>query len=138
MKVVIDTNVIISALAHGGKPFIILSMARKAEIELVFSSFLFDEIRRILQDKFFWTSERAERIIFRLRRIAIIVSPKKTVKILEDDPDNRVLECAAEGGAKVIITGDRAILRLKEYQGIMIMGPAEFLEKIDEMKIHQK
>ena len=138
MKVVIDTNVIISALAHGGKPFIILSMARKAEIGLVFSPFLFDEIKRILQDKFFWTAERAERIIFRLRRIAVIVSPEKNVKILEDDPDNRVLECAAEGGAKVIITGDRAILRLKEYQGIMIMGPAEFLEKIAEMKIHQK
>ena len=138
MKVVIDTNVIISALAHGGKPFIILSMARKAEIELVFSPFLFDEIKRILQDKFFWTAECAERIIFRLRRIAVIVSPEKNVKILEDDPDNRVLECAAEGGAIAIITGDRAILRLKEYQGIMIMGPAEFLEKIDEMKIHQK
>ena len=95
-------------------------------------------MRRIFQDKLFWTAERAERIIFRLRRIAVIVSPEKNVKILEDDPDNRVLECAAEGGAKVIITGDRAILRLKEYQGIMIMGPAEFLEKIDEMKIHQK
>ena len=50
MKVVIDTNVIISALAHGGKPFIILSMARKAEIELVFSPFLFDEIKRVIAE----------------------------------------------------------------------------------------
>lgn len=129
MKVVLDTNVVISALAHGGKPFILLSMARKAEIELVFSPFLFEEIGRILHDKFLWTSERAERIIFRLRRIAVMVNPEKTVKILEDDPDNRVLECASEGGAQIIITGDRAILRLKKYQGIEIMGPAEFLEK---------
>lgn len=129
MRVVLDTNVVISALAYGGKPFILLSMARKSEVELVFSPFLFEEIGRILQDKFLWTSERAERIIFRLSRIAVVVNPEKTVKILEDDPDNRVLECAAEGGAQIIITGDRAILRLKEYQGIEIMGPAEFLEK---------
>lgn len=131
MRVVLDTNVIISALSYGGKPLTLLSLARKGEIELLISPFILDELTRVLQDKFAWNLERAERVRFRLRRVAKkVIIPPNRLTVLADDADNRILECAVEGMAQAIVTGDKDLLGLKTYQGIAIVTPAEFLRRI--------
>ncbi|MCI0529586.1 MAG: putative toxin-antitoxin system toxin component, PIN family [Nitrospira sp.] len=132
MRVVLDTNVIVSALSYGGKPHKILSMARKGEIQLVISPFLFDEVMRVLQEKFSWSPDRAERLRVRLRRISQVVTPTHHLKALEDDSDNRILECALEGRAHVIVTGDKDFIRLGVYRNIPILTPAQFLELLKQ------
>jgi len=56
------------------------------------------------------------------------VKPVKRIQILEDGPDNRVLECAVQGKADTIVTGDKAFLKLKEFEGIRIVSLKEYLE----------
>jgi predicted nucleic acid-binding protein len=56
------------------------------------------------------------------------VKPVKRIHILEDGPDNRVLECALHGKADAIVTGDKEVLKLKEFGGIRIMSLKEYLE----------
>lgn len=53
-------------------------------------------------------------------------------RVLEDDADNRVLECAVEGRAEWIISGDKHLLSLKEFRGVQIVRVAEFLSKFGE------
>ena len=132
MRVVLDTNVIVSALSHGGKPLKILTIVRKGEIQLVISPFLFDEVMRVLQEKFSWSPDRAERLRVRLRRISQVVMPTHRLRVLEDDSDNRILECALEGRAHVIVTGDKDLIRLGVYRDIPILTPAQFLELLKQ------
>jgi len=132
MRVVLDTNVIVSALSHGGKPLKILSIARKGDIQLVISPFLLDEVMRVLQDKFLWSSERAERLRVRLRRISQVVMPTHHLRVLEDDANNRILECALEGRANVIVTGDKGFISLDIYRNVHILTPAQFLELLKQ------
>ena len=61
---------------------------------------------------------------------ARLVHPQETVQLItEDEPDNRILECAIEAKAEVVITGDEHLRRLKTFRGIPILSPGEFLEE---------
>lgn len=128
MRVVLDTNVIVSALSHGGKPRDILALTRKGEIELVISPFILDELSHVLERKFLWSPERTKEAVANLLLYATVADPLPTLAAVDDDADNRVLECALAGGASIIVTGDHDLLRLNEFRGIQIVKPAEFLE----------
>ena len=133
MRVVLDTNVIVSALYRGGKPGIILALAHHGEIQLVISPFLLNELNRTLQKERFRLTPRLIREYLRyVTRSVITVSPRFTFSEFQGQhaPDNRVLECAVAGGAQFIITGDQAILHLRSYQGIRILTPAAFLQTL--------
>mgnify|MGYP001070909545 CR=1 FL=1 len=56
------------------------------------------------------------------------VEPKPTVRVLKDDPDNRILECASFGKADIIVTGDKEMLRLGEFNRVKIVSLREYLE----------
>jgi predicted nucleic acid-binding protein len=58
-----------------------------------------------------------------------IVNPSRRLTVFRDEPDNRILECAVEGKAVVIVTGDKAMLALGEYQGIRLISLAEYLDR---------
>ena len=62
-----------------------------------------------------------------LGELATTVSPGRRLKVLKDDPDNRVLECAVAGRAKVIVTGDRALLALGEFRGVRVVSLRDYL-----------
>ena len=64
----------------------------------------------------------------RLERIGRIVEPKETLGITEDEPDNRLLECAVEAVSEFIVTEDRDLLHLKKYGGVQIVTAADMLE----------
>ena len=129
MRVVADTNVLVSALIFpGGSPEAVYRLALEGKIELVTSRPLLAELGRVLTEKFGWDAERTEAAIAQLVRLAEIVDRAETLSEIEADPaDNRVLEAAGEGEADAIVSGDRHLLALGSWRGIPIQAPAAFL-----------
>jgi len=131
VKVVADTNVLVSALIFpGGAPEAFYRLALEGRIELVTSRPLLAELGRVLTEKFGWEAEPAEEAIGQVVRLAEIVAPREALSEIEADPaDNRVLEAAAEGGVDAIVSGDRHLLVLGSWRGIEIQSPAAFIAK---------
>lgn len=112
MRVVLDTNVLISALAFpGSKPDEILARIRRGEARLVISPFLLEETQRVLVRKFGLAPAAAAGIIRALTDLAEVVDPTERLHLVTaKDDDNRILECAVTGEADFVVTGDRAHL----------------------------
>jgi len=129
VKVVLDTNIYISAILFGRKPEEIRKLSQEGKIELLVSEAIIAEVAEVLRKKFDWESWQISQVIDEIRETAILVIPRQTLSVIKkDEDDNRILECAVEGKAHYIISGDkRHLLPLKEYQGINILSPAEFL-----------
>jgi uncharacterized protein len=81
----------------------------------------------VLSRKFGKDKEELARVAVFLSDIAQLVEPKRKIRILPDEPDNRILECAFEGKANIIVTGDHAMLKLDRYEGIQITSLIEYL-----------
>jgi putative PIN family toxin of toxin-antitoxin system len=128
LKVVLDTNVIVSGLNfHMSNPAKILLLVASGAIDNLTSRHILNETKRILVGKFFWTREEADAAEVWLNTFSTSVNPKNRIAVIADDPDNRILECAMEGQADFIISGDHHLTDLKNYQGIKIVDPATFL-----------
>ena len=132
VKVVVDTNVLVSATLFGGNPEKILDLAGKDKIEILISEEIVEEFTEVLQEKFGFSSSMAEAAASGIRGISTLITPTQRLSVIkEKEADNRVLECAVEGKAQHIVTGDTKHLQpLKEYQEIKILSPAQFLEAI--------
>ena len=134
MIIVLDTNVIISALlSPSGPPAEIINHWEADQFEVVTSPPLLSELERVLQyprvKKYLKRPEgEVAEFITRFRRVATVVEPQLTLEVIEEDPaDNRVLECAVAGAASYIVTGNDHLLKIKQYKEIVILKPAEFL-----------
>jgi len=133
LRVVLDTNILISAFVFpGGAPELVYRAALEGRITLVTSPPLLAEFGRVLSDKFGWDPPHAQDAVAQVARIGDVVRPSETVEVIEDDPaDDRVLEAAAAGRAEVIVSGDRHLLRLEEWRGVRIEKAASFLGRLD-------
>jgi len=130
IRVVADTNILISALIFGGVPAVFLDLALLDSFQLLSSPVLLDELADKLGTKFELSVEDVARIRTRLELAAIIVSPTINLTIVKDDPDDdRVIECAVSGHADCIVSGDRHLLKLGAYQAIRILTVREFLNQ---------
>ena len=134
MIVVIDTNVIVSSLlSPGGPPAKVIKRWEADRFGVVISPPLLSELERVLKyqrvRKYYKKpQETVTTLLKRLGAVATVVDPHFTLDVIREDPvDNRVLECAIAGGASYIITGNAHLLKLKEYQGVVILNPVEFL-----------
>jgi putative PIN family toxin of toxin-antitoxin system len=128
MKVVFDTNIFISAFVIQG------SQAEKAVLRIVqgrdvllLSKGILDELLTVLSTKFSRDKEEISRVAVFLSEMAEWVEPSERFKVLADDPDNRILECAVSGNADVIVTGDKELLRLRGYGKTKIISLKEYL-----------
>jgi putative PIN family toxin of toxin-antitoxin system len=132
VRIVVDTNVLVSALIFpGGPPEAVYRLALERRIVLVTSRPLLAELGRVLTTKFGWDADRSEEAVRQLVRVAEIADPQQAVgEIVADPADNRVLEAAAEGGVEAIVSGDRHLLALSSWRGIRIESPAGFLAKL--------
>jgi len=106
MRVVFDTNIFISALAIPG------SLAEKAvsriiegRDEIVISPDIIKEVLSVLSLKFGRDREALSHVAVILSELGELVEPKQTVRVLKDEPDNRILECATFGKADIIVRG---------------------------------
>jgi putative PIN family toxin of toxin-antitoxin system len=129
VKVVFDSNIFISALVIPGSAAekAILKIIERKNDKLIISKEIISEVLSVLSVKFSRDKEAISRVAVHLSEIAELVYPAKRIKVFKDDPDNRILECALSGNADVVVTGDKEMLRLKEYEDVKIITLKEYL-----------
>ena len=131
MKVVFDTNVFISAfIVPGSKGEDALLLAHRRKVDLYSSVPILTETARILRTKFDQSEKDITAALKMIGRAATIVRPLRKVTVVEDLPDNRILECAVTAQADLIVTGDHHLLGLREFEGVPIVRLADFLRMI--------
>ena len=129
MRVVFDTNILVSALAFpGGQGESALRQSIEGIDQLVLSWPILDELLDVLGRKFARDAEELAHVAVFLTELAVIVAPKQRLRVLKDEPDNRILECAVAGHADAIITGDKMLLSLKRYKDIRLVTLRDYLE----------
>lgn len=128
LSVVLDTNVIVSAIVFGGKPRSIVDLVVKKELRAISSPLLLAELGDVLHKKFRVSELEANKIERQIRKNFVMVYPTTAIHVLTDEPDNRVLEAGIAGKSNYIITGDKELLKLKRYKKIEIRTPGEFLD----------
>jgi uncharacterized protein len=130
VKVVFDTNILVSALVFpGGRGDAALQRIVEEKDELVLSKPIIDELLGILGSKFSRDPEELAHVAVYLSELATTVKPRQKLHVVKDEPDNRILECAVAGRAEAIVTGDRALLELRDYESVRILSLREYLER---------
>ena len=129
MRVVFDTNVLVSALVFpGGQGEAALRRIIEETDQLVLSRPILNELLEVLGRKFARDTEELAHVAVFLSELAVVVAPKRRLRVVKDEPDNRILECAVAGRAEVIVTGDKALLALKRYGNIRVRGLRGYLD----------
>ena len=130
MKVVLDTNVLVSALVFpGGLGEAALRRIVEEQDQLVLSKPILDELLGVLGRKFSKDAEELAHVAVFLSELSLLVRPRQRFRVAADEPDNRILECAVAGRADAIVTGDRELLQLREYRGVRIISLREYLSE---------
>jgi len=130
MRVVFDSNVLLAALLFPeGRAAAAVENILNGSDERVLSPPILREILSVLARKFSRDREELSRVAVVLGEMGEIVDPSCRVEVFRDEPDNRILECAVEGKADVIVTGDKTMLGLGEYEGIRLISLAEYLDR---------
>ena len=130
MKVVFDTNILVSALAFpGGRGEAALRCIIERQDQLVVSKPILDELLGILARKFSRDAEELAHVAVFVSDVALFVKPRRRLHVGKDEPDNRILECPLAGRAEVIVNGDHALLELREYDGVRIISLRDYLER---------
>jgi len=133
-RLVLDTNIWVSAFLARGPPSEIVQMAEERLVEVFVSLEMLDEINRVLQyEKIVGilkrSRTRSSTVMGTIARLSSIVDVKAEVHVVEEDPsDNHVLACAKEAAAQFIVSGDRHLLTLGRYGNTKILGASAFLQ----------
>ena len=133
MRVVLDTNVIISGLNFPGNERLVLEMAFRGRFDVYLSPFILGEVAGVLIRKFNWDEEHASQALSVLRSTSNIIEPERLPEVIDGGhADNRILDCAAAVGADYIVTGDRRhLLPLVEHRGARILNSPTFLSTLE-------
>ncbi len=134
MRVVFDTNVIVSAfLSPQGVPSEIVKLWRQGVFDVVVSREMLDEYRRVLSRSTIrmrhgMTDSEIAAVIAGFEEVAILVTPGTPDVVIQGDPDDdKVIAAAVAGGAGYIVSGDAHLIDLREHRGIPILRPATLL-----------
>ena len=133
MRVVLDTNIIVSGLNFPGNERLVLELALRGRIELYLYTFILEETAGVLTRKFGWDEERSSQALRALGNAATVIYPRRLPEVIEGGhADNRILECAVEASADYLVTGDRRhLLPHEEYQGTKILNAPRFLSALE-------
>jgi len=132
VRAVFDTNIYVSALAiPGGQAEKAVLAAAEGRFDLIISRPIILEVLDVLARKFGRDAEELARVALFLADLGRVVRPRRKVRILRDDPDNRILECAFAGGTEVIVTGDRMMLKLGICEGVRLVTLRKFLRLVE-------
>jgi putative PIN family toxin of toxin-antitoxin system len=126
--VVFDTNILFSATGWRGNPFQCVERARAGQVEAVTCPELLEELAEKLELKLGLSPERtAEALADYLSFLRVVSIPKILDAVPRDREDNAVLECAIEGRAEFVVSGNKDLLSLRTFRGIRIVRASEFL-----------
>ena len=135
IKVTLDTNVLISGTFWEGEAYQIMQLIEQKKIQCFLSEEILEEYSKVMH-----SNEIIEKVeekhlvikstIFKAIEICKVVEPKRKIAAVKDDPDDdKIIECAIEAQVDYIVTYDyRHLLKLKEFEGIKIISPTEFLK----------
>ena len=132
MRVVLDTDVIVSALNFPGNERLVLELALRGRFEFYLSRFILEEVAGVLTRKFDWDEERAAQILLTIENAAAVIdSPPLPEVIGGGHPANRVLQCAVAASADYLVIGNRRhLLPIGEHQGARIINAPRFLSAL--------
>lgn len=129
MKIVLDTNVLISGIFFTGPPATILDAWQSGTVSLIFSDSVLVEYRRVAEEL------AAKYPLVRIDRILDLIAihgelhiPNEAISICEDPDDNKFIECAASAQCRMIVSGDKHLLNISSYRGIQIIKPRNFVD----------
>lgn len=138
IKAVLDTNVLVSGLiSPKGAPARLVNAWRERKFEVVISAAILEELAEVLKrDKIRRHYERVDKdlsskYVAGFRRFATLVPGKVEVKGVCPDPDDDKFAAAVEAGADYVVSGNEHLLGLREYQGVKMLKPAEFLGRLE-------
>jgi putative PIN family toxin of toxin-antitoxin system len=134
LKVVLDTNILVSAWLWEGNESKIVELIENGLVIGYTSPPLMQEFEKVMNyPKFRLSEEEIASAVGYYQIILRMIEPKTTVNIIRDDPaDNRVLDCALSTKASAIITGDKHLLALGRFKNIRILTSAEFLKLVTQ------
>lgn len=135
MRLVLDTNVVVSGIIWGGPPYQLLNLARDQQVTLFTSSTLLDELADVLGRSKFAAmlaarDITAEFLMQRYGMLANLVQPQPIERTVRDADDDAVLSCALAATAEMIVTGDNDLLVLNPFRNMPILTPADALQKL--------
>jgi len=129
LRVVVDTNLYISAIFWGGKPRDVIDLGRDGKIQILTSEDIDQEILDKLMTKFGLNSDDAGRVMADFSTFTKPTRVSRRIRVVKDDPDDdKFIECAVECSAEFIVSGDKHLLKMKKYKGIAIVNAATFLK----------
>jgi putative PIN family toxin of toxin-antitoxin system len=127
-KIVLDTNVIVSAFGWKGSAHEIFQKCIKGHFQLYLSPQILSEIKRVLSyHKFHFNQDEIDEFLSIIIEAAEIVEPEIIIDLIsQDSSNNRVLECAITADCEYVISGDKHLLEIKEFESIKILSPDKF------------
>jgi len=130
VRIVIDTNVIISALFYGGLPNTLLELVAKGRVKPVASNEIISEYKEIVERISDRTGKLGKATAFNvlLSKIDLICSTTK-ISASRDPDDDKFISCAIDGKCKYIVSGDKDLLDLKSFENVEIVTVSSFLEE---------
>lgn len=133
LKVVIDTNVLVSSLFWVGNEAKLMEVVEKGVVEAYTSSHILAELERtLLSSKFKLQKDDVSNLLGYFTALMRVIVPKSITNVISEDPsDNRILECALEVSADLVVSGDKHLLALREFRGIKIRTASHMLKLID-------
>ena len=136
IRITVDTNVLISATFWHGDSEKIINKVENKELILVLSEPILEEYYKVLEydeikEKIINKELEMKQSVLRVSLISEIIEVKSKIDLIKDDTeDNKIIECAVDGSVNYIISKDKHLLKIKEYKGIKILKPEEFLKLI--------
>ena len=136
LRVVLDTNVLVSAIGIGGRVGRIESLMVKGTCQFFTSEFILGEFVRVMVQKINIKPGTVAVAAAKIRAHSTVVMPGERIQMIKaDETDNRILECAVAAEAQVIVTGNMKQIRpVGVFRGIRILTPNEFLVEYDKEK----
>jgi putative PIN family toxin of toxin-antitoxin system len=130
VRVVVDTNVLISGIFFTGAPHQILRACMSDKIDLVVSPEILVEYRRVAEELAArFPGVEASRLLDLVTVKSLICDAEPLPESVCDDPDDdKFLACALGSGARIVVTGDKALLRVDGFQGLAILRPRRFVD----------
>jgi len=141
LRVVLDTNVLVSALLFTGTVSELVPLWQREAITVLLSREILDEYLRVLAYPKFRLSEAEikELLDSELLPFVEVVKPRTRVSVVtRDSADNKFLECAVSGKADVLISGDQDLLAVQRYRKVRIQTPSRFLEDLSTQQSRQE
>ena len=131
MKVVLDTNVFVSGVFFSGPPYQILRAWRDEKFDLIVSLDILEEYRHVGEEL---AAERPTinlepALEFIIQHAEVVAAPPLLDQVCEDPDDDKFLACALASGSKLVVSGDKHLLKVSGYRSIEVLKPREFVTR---------